>query len=60
MTVVGSERLEEVLVRSPTTQVMGIVLFDLYSEGKYPLVAAMSDDCSHGRGRAGGDGCRRS
>jgi iron(III) transport system permease protein len=30
------------LVRSPTTQVMGTRLFDLWSNGSYPLVAAMA------------------
>jgi iron(III) transport system permease protein len=31
-----------VLVRSATTQVMGTVLFDLWSNGSYPVVAAMA------------------
>jgi iron(III) transport system permease protein len=31
-----------VLVRSPTTQVMGTVLFDYWSNGSYPLVAAIA------------------
>ena len=30
------------LVRSPTTQVMGTVLFDFYVNGSYPLVAAIA------------------
>jgi iron(III) transport system permease protein len=30
------------LVRSPTTQVMGTVLFDYYGNGSYPLVAAVA------------------
>ena len=30
------------LVRSPTTQVMGTVLFDYYANGSYPLVAAIA------------------
>lgn len=30
------------LVRSPTTQVMGTVLFDYYTNGSYPLVAAIA------------------
>ncbi len=30
------------LVRSPTTQVMGTVLFDYYVNGSYPLVAAIA------------------
>ncbi|MFI5957486.1 ABC transporter permease [Cryptosporangium sp. NPDC051539] len=30
------------LVRAPTTQVMGTRLFDLWSNGSYPLVAAMA------------------
>jgi iron(III) transport system permease protein len=31
-----------VLVRSPTTQVMGTVLFDFWNNGSYPLVAAIA------------------
>jgi iron(III) transport system permease protein len=31
-----------VLVRSPTTQVMGTVLFDYWNNGSYPLVAAIA------------------
>ena len=31
-----------VLVRSSTTQVMGTVLFDYWSNGSYPLVAAIA------------------
>lgn len=31
-----------VLVRSPTTQVMGTALFDFWTNGSYPLVAAMA------------------
>ena len=30
------------LVRAPTTQVMGTVLFDYYTNGSYPLVAAIA------------------
>jgi iron(III) transport system permease protein len=30
------------LVRAPTTQVMGTVLFDFYTNGSYPLVAAIA------------------
>jgi iron(III) transport system permease protein len=30
------------LVRAPTTQVMGTVLFDFYTNGSYPLVAALA------------------
>ena len=30
------------LVRSPTTQVMGTILFDYYTNGSYPLVAAIA------------------
>ena len=30
------------LVRAPTTQVMGTVLFDYYGNGSYPLVAAVA------------------
>ena len=30
------------LVRSPTTQVMGTVLFDYWGNGSYPLVAAIA------------------
>ena len=30
------------LVRSPTTQVMGTVLYDYWSNGSYPLVAAIA------------------
>lgn len=31
-----------VLVRAPTTQVMGTILFDYWSNGSYPLVAAIA------------------
>jgi len=31
-----------VLVRSSTTQVMGTVLFDYWTNGSYPLVAAIA------------------
>ena len=30
------------LVRAPTTQVMGTVLFDYWTNGSYPLVAAIA------------------
>ena len=30
------------LVRAPTTHVMGTVLFDYYDNGSYPLVAAIA------------------
>ena len=30
------------LVRAPTTQVMGTVLFDSYTNGSYPIVAAIA------------------
>ena len=30
------------LVRSPTSQVMGTVLFDYWTNGSYPLVAAIA------------------
>jgi iron(III) transport system permease protein len=30
------------LVRAPTTQVMGTVLFDYYTNGSYPLVACIA------------------
>ncbi|HET7720827.1 MAG TPA: hypothetical protein VFK43_12740, partial [Acidimicrobiales bacterium] len=30
------------LVRAPTTQVMGTVLFDYYTNGSYPLVATIA------------------
>ncbi len=41
------------LVRAPTTQVMGTVLFDYYTNGSYPLVAAdrADHDRDHGHRR---------
>jgi hypothetical protein len=40
--LLGDEFAASVLVRSPTTQVMGTVLFDVWNNGSYPLVAAIA------------------
>ena len=37
-----NEFAASLLVRAPTTQVMGTVLFDYYTNGSYPLVACIA------------------
>ena len=40
--MLANEFAASLLVRTPTTQVMGTVLFDKYANGTFPLVAALA------------------